>query len=194
MIPMWKGKNPVYFAIIRSKVKVTVTRNVRSENRVVSHDNFSSVYCIFKNLATWFPCETGIILYILRSLVQRSRSLLLEIKFWQLGRFCMITLVLYIWSLTILTIWFSCGRGNNPIYFGVIRSKVKVTVTIIYLLTTWSFLQDNFNSIYLIFNKLGHMIVLWKRKNPIFFGVIRSKVKVTVTMNIIFDSMVVSAR
>jgi hypothetical protein len=23
-----------------------------------------------------------------------------------------------------------CGRGKNPIYFGVIRSKVKVTVTI----------------------------------------------------------------
>jgi hypothetical protein len=32
------------------------------------------------------------------------------------------------------------------------------------------------------------MIALWKRKNPIYFGVIRSKVKVTVTMNIIFDN------
>ena len=27
------------------------------------------------------------------------------------------------------------------------------------------------------------MIVLWKGKNPIYFGVIRSKVKVTITMN-----------
>jgi hypothetical protein len=31
-------------------------------------------------------------------------------------------------------------------------------------------------------------------KNPIYFGVIRSKVKVTVTINIIFDNRVVSAR
>ena len=38
------------------------------------------------------------------------------------------------------------------------------------------------------------MIALWKVKNPIYFGVIRSKVKVTVTMNIIFDNRVVSAR
>jgi hypothetical protein len=30
-------------------------------------------------------------------------------------------------------------------------------------------------------------------KNPIYFGVIRSKVKVTVTINIIFDNRVVSA-
>jgi hypothetical protein len=39
------------------------------------------------------------------------------------------------------------------------------------------------------------MIALWKGKNPIYFGVwvIRSKVKVTVTINIIFDNMVVSA-
>jgi hypothetical protein len=28
------------------------------------------------------------------------------------------------------------------------------------------------------------MIALWKRKNPIDFGVIRSKVKVTVTINV----------
>jgi hypothetical protein len=35
------------------------------------------------------------------------------------------------------------------------------------------------------------MIPLWKGKNPIYFGV---KVKVTVTMNIIFDNRVVSAR
>jgi hypothetical protein len=31
------------------------------------------------------------------------------------------------------------------------------------------------------------MIPLWKGKNPKYFGVIRSKVKVTVTINIIFD-------
>ena len=40
--------------------------------------------------------------------------------------------------------------------------------------------------------RLGHMIPLWKGKNLIYFGVIRSKVKVTVTINIIFDNRVVS--
>ena len=55
-------------------------------------------------------------------------------------------------------------------------------------LTTGSFPHDNFSSVYWIFNKLGHMIPLWKAKDPIYFGVIRSKVKVTVTINRIFLS------
>jgi len=38
------------------------------------------------------------------------------------------------------------------------------------------------------------MISLWKRKNFIYFGVIRSKVKVTITINIIFNNRVVFAR
>jgi hypothetical protein len=67
--------------------------------------------------------------------------------------------------------------GKDPIY----RTKVMV------------FLHDNFSSVYWIFTKLGHMIALWKGKNPIYFGVIRSKVKVTVTINIIFDNSVISA-
>jgi hypothetical protein len=37
------------------------------------------------------------------------------------------------------------------------------------------FPHDNFSSVYWIFTKLGHMIPLWKGKNPIYFGVIRSK-------------------
>jgi tetrahydromethanopterin S-methyltransferase subunit E len=85
-------------------------------------------------------------------------------------------------------------KGKNPIYFGVIRSKVKVTITINIILTTGSFPHDNFSSVYWIFNKLGHIIPQSKGKNPIYFGVIRSKVKVTITMNIIFDNRVVSAR
>jgi hypothetical protein len=52
--------------------------------------------------------------------------------------------------------------------------------------------HNNFSSVYRIFTKLDHMIPLWK-ENPIYFGVIRSKVKVTVTINIIFDNRVVSA-
>jgi hypothetical protein len=52
------------------------------------------------------------------------------------------------------------------------------------------FAHNNFSSVYRIFTKLGHIISLWKGKNPIYFGVIRSKV--TVTINIIFDNRVVS--
>jgi len=52
------------------------------------------------------------------------------------------------------------------------------------------FSHNNFSSVYRIFTKLGHMIPLWKGKNPIYFGVIRSKVKVTVTINRIFDNRV----
>jgi hypothetical protein len=48
------------------------------------------------------------------------------------------------------------------------------------------------SSVYRIFTKLGHMIPLWKGKNSNYFGVNRSKVKVTVTINIIFDNRVVS--
>ena len=54
------------------------------------------------------------------------------------------------------------------------------------------FPHNNFSSVYQIFTKLDHMIALWKGKNPIYFGVVGSKVKVTVTINIIFDNRVVS--
>jgi hypothetical protein len=56
------------------------------------------------------------------------------------------------------------------------------------------FPHNNFSSVYRIFTKLGHMIPLWKGKNPIYFWVIRSKVKVTITIYIIFDNRIVSAR
>ena len=83
-------------------------------------------------------------------------------------------------------------KGKNPIYFGIIRSKVKVTVTInIFFLQQGRF-RTITSCVYWIFNNLGHMIPLWKGKNPIYFGVIRSKVKVTITINIIFDNRVVS--
>ena len=85
-------------------------------------------------------------------------------------------------------------KWKNPIYFGVIRSKVKVTVTINIFFTTGSFPHDNFSSVYWIFTKLDHMIPLWKGNNSVYLGVISSKVKVTVTIIIIFDNRVVSAR
>jgi hypothetical protein len=94
MIPLWKGKNPIYFGVIRSKVKVTYYRY----------------------------------------------------NFCQQGHFRTITLVLYIGSLTNLGTWFPCGRGKNPIYFGVIRSKVKVTVTINIIFDK----QDRFRTITLV--------------------------------------------
>jgi hypothetical protein len=34
MILLWKGKNPIYFRVIRSKFKVTVTINRNFDNRV----------------------------------------------------------------------------------------------------------------------------------------------------------------
>jgi hypothetical protein len=81
-------------------------------------------------------------------------------------------------------------KGKNHIYFGVIRSKVTITINRIF--DNGSFLHDNFSSVYWIFNKLGHMIPLWKGKNPIYFVVIRSKVKVTIAINRVFDNRVVS--
>jgi hypothetical protein len=51
-------------------------------------------------------------------------------------------------------------KGKNSIYFGVIWSKVKVTVTINNMLITGSFPHDNFSSVYWIFSKLGHIIPL----------------------------------
>ena len=84
-------------------------------------------------------------------------------------------------------------KGKNIIYFGVIRSKVKVTVTINRIFDNRVFSHDNFSSVYWIFTKLDHMIPLWKGKNIIYFGVITSKVNVTVTINRIFDNRVIAA-
>ena len=66
-------------------------------------------------------------------------------------------------------------EGKNPIYFGVIRSKVKVTVTKNIIFHNRVVSHDNFSSVYWIFKKHGHMISLWKGKNPIYFGVITIK-------------------
>ena len=53
--------------------------------------------------------------------------------------------------------------------------------------------HTDFRTITLVmYTKLGHMIPLWKGKNPIYFGVIRSKVKVTITINIIVDNRAIS--
>ena len=56
------------------------------------------------------------------------------------------------------------------------------------------FPHNNFSSVYRIYVKPGHLIPLWQGNKPIYFGVIRSKVKVTVSINRMFDNRVVSAR
>ena len=83
-----------------------------------------------------------------------------------------ITLVLYIGSLPNLATWFLCGRGRTLFILGSLGQGHRY-----YKYNFWqrSFPHDNFSSVYWIFNKLGHMIPLWKGKNPIYFGVIRSR-------------------
>jgi hypothetical protein len=67
-------------------------------------------------------------------------------------------------------------KGKNPVYFRVIRSKVKVIITINRIFDNRVVFRTItlvlFIGVYWIFNKLGHMIPLWKGKNPIYFGVI----------------------
>ena len=84
----------------------------------------------------------------------------------------MITLVLYIGSLPNLTTWFPCGRGRILFILGSLGQRWRSPLLWIEFLTTGSFLHDNFSSVYWIFTKLGHMIPLWKGKNPFYFGVI----------------------
>jgi hypothetical protein len=45
MISLWKGKNPIYFGVIRSKVKVTVARSV---NTTAFSKELRSCYLIFR--------------------------------------------------------------------------------------------------------------------------------------------------
>jgi hypothetical protein len=105
--------------------------------------------------------------------------------------FHMITLVLYIGSLPNLATWFPCGRGRTLFILGSLGQRSRSPLLYIEFLTTGSFPHDNFSSVYWIFTKLGHMIPLWKGKNPIYFGVIRSKIKITVTINRISDNRIV---
>jgi hypothetical protein len=69
MIPLWKGKNPIYFGVIMSKVKVTVTIN----RIFLQQDRFRTITLVLyigslPNLATRFPCGRGRTLFILGSL------------------------------------------------------------------------------------------------------------------------------
>jgi hypothetical protein len=119
-----------------------------------------------------------------------------------------------LWNLAkylVVSTFFICPSRDGPFHRGIMWSSlVKIQYTELKLscgndpvvnnsiysngdLDLWP--NDpkisNFSSVYQIFIKLGHMIPLWKGKNPIYFGVIRSKGKVTVTINIIFDNRIV---
>jgi hypothetical protein len=86
-------------------------------------------------------------------------------------------------------------EGEEPYLFPEsLGQRSRLQLLWITFLTTGTFPHDNFSSVYWIFTKLGHMIHLWKGKNHIYFWVIRSNVKVAVTMNTIFDNRNVSAR
>jgi hypothetical protein len=80
---------------------------------------------------------------------------------------------------------FLCARLHMSPYFYAPVSRRAVLCDWVWRVggRPHRFPHNNFSSVYRIFTKLGHMILLWKGKNPIYFGVIRSKVKVTITIN-----------
>ena len=123
-----------------------------------------------------------------------SRRAVLWDWVWRAGvhtGFHTITLVLYIGSLPELVTWYPCRWGRTLFILGLLGQRSRSLLLYIEFLTTGSFPHDNFRSVYWIFTKLDHMIALWNGKNPIYFGVIRSKVKVTVTINIIFYRLII---
>jgi hypothetical protein len=115
MIPLWKGKNPIYVRVIRSKFKVTITINIIFDTGSFPHDNFSSVYWIFNKIGHMIPLWKWKNPIYLGSKVKVTYY---KYNFWQQGRFHTITLVLYIGSLTSLATWFPCGRGRTYLFWG----------------------------------------------------------------------------
>jgi hypothetical protein len=121
MIPLWKGKNPIYFGVIRSRSPLLYI-NFWQQGRF--HMITLVLYIgSLPDLTTWFPCGRGRILFILGSLGQRSRVTYYKYNFWQHGRFRTITLVLYIGSLTNLPTWFPCGRGRTLFILGSLGQR-----------------------------------------------------------------------
>ena len=78
----------------------------------------------------------------------------------------MVRLIVYYKSCTI----FICPSRDGPYYVIVYGGRPAGGRT-----STQP--HNNFSSVYRIFTKLGHMISMWKGKNSIYCGVIRSKVK-----------------
>jgi hypothetical protein len=78
-------------------------------------------------------------------------------------------------------------KGKNPIYFGV-----KGQGHCYYKYNFWQ--QGRFHMITSFVYWIFTMIALWKGKTSIYFGVIRSKVNVTITMNRIFNRLIIYRR
>ena len=81
-----------------------------------------------------------------------------------------ITLVLYIGSLPNLTTWLPCGRGKTLFILGSLGQRSRSPLL---LIDFWQ--QGRFHMItlvlyyvYWIFNKLGHIIPMWKGKTPLY--------------------------
>jgi hypothetical protein len=130
MIPLWKGKNPIYFGVINIipfdnlyrrvyfvmhtfrimwssllKIQYTELKLSCGNDPVVKKSIYSN-----GDLDLW-PNDP-------RSLGQRSRSPLLWIELLTTDRFRTITLVLYIGSFPNLATWFPCGRGRTLFILG----------------------------------------------------------------------------
>ena len=114
MIPLWKGKNPIYFG-------------VKGQGHLLYIEFLTSCFHItlvlyigfLPNLTRWFPCGRGRT-YLFWG--QRSRSLTINIIF-NNGRFRTIILVLYIGSLTNLATWFPYGRGRTLFILGSLGQR-----------------------------------------------------------------------
>ena len=67
-LPCWRGRILFILGSLGQRSR-SLTINIIFDNRIVSHDNFSSVYIgSLPSLATWFPCWQGRTLFILGSL------------------------------------------------------------------------------------------------------------------------------
>ena len=114
---------------------------VKEKKNFYKEDNFSTWESFL-----YVRLETGRIMWLGMAGVQTG--------------FRTITLVLYIGSLPNLATWFPCGRGRTLFILGSLGQSSRSPLLWIEFLTTGSFPHDNFNSVYWIFNKFGHLIPL----------------------------------
>ena len=159
MIPWAICVSPFYTPVSRRSVLCDWVWRVGGHPHRFPCNNFSSVYWIFTKrghmILLWKgdnPIYFG---------VKGQGHRYYKYNFWQQGRFRMITLVLYIGSLTNLATWFPCGRGRILYMLGSLdqRSRSLLLHCINRILTTGSF-PHNFSSVYWIFTILDHMIPL----------------------------------
>jgi hypothetical protein len=135
MIPLWKGKNPNYFRVIRSKVKVTITINIIFDN---GHFHIITLFLFIgslPNLTTWLPCGRGRILFILGSKVKVTVTInrIFDNRVVSAWYMYNVTLVLYIGYLPNLTTWFPCGRGRTLFILGSLGQRSRsLTINIIF--------------------------------------------------------------